>query len=195
MPARDLSAGIVARLGDRIVYPAFLYEGTFYSAGAEVLVNAWTGYGTLSWDSKSWAGQGNLLGISAIEESTDIRAIGFEVTLTGVKSANISLALQSGRQGKPGKIWLALFTAAHSGALADTPYQLRRGKLNVMRIEDSGEEGRIRVLYEGALAGLSVARERRYTHEDQQISHPGDLGFEYVPRLQDVKIPWGRASG
>ena len=109
MPARDLSAGVTARLGDRVVYPAMLYEGTFYSGGAEVLVNAWTGFGALSWNGKTWLGQGNLLGVSSIEESTDIRAIGFDVTLTGVKSSNISLALQSGRQGKPGKIWLALF--------------------------------------------------------------------------------------
>lgn len=190
MPARDLSSGITARLGDRVVYPAFLYEGEFNGGN----VNAWTGYGSLSWDAKTWLGQGNLLGFSEIEESTDLRAIGFSVTLTGAEAANLSLALASGRQGKSGKLWLALFTAPHAGALADTPYQLRRGKLNVMKIRDEGDTGQIFVAYEGTLATISRPRERRYTNEDQQIDQAGDLGFEYVPKLQDMVIPWGRQA-
>lgn len=194
MPVRDLSAGIIARLGDRVVYPALFYEGTFWSValGAEQLVNAWSGLGSFAWDSKTWSGQGNLLGVSTVEETGEIRAIGFSVRLTGQASTNISLALGAGRQGKPGTLWLGLLTQA--GALADTPYQLRRGRLNTMKTSDAGGEATIEVFYESVLAAPRRARPRRYTNADQQIDYPGDKGFEYIPALQDVKIPWGRTS-
>lgn len=194
MPVRDLSAGIIARLGDRVVYPALFYEGTFWSVSlaAEQLVNAWSGLGSFSWDSKTWLGQGNLLGLSTVEETSEIRAIGFSVRLTGQTSTNISLALAAGRQGKAGKIWLGLLTQA--GALADTPYQLRRGRLNTMKTTDDGGAAQIEVFYEGVLAAPRRSRPRRYTHADQQIDYAGDKGFEYIPSLQDVRIPWGRAG-
>jgi hypothetical protein len=40
----------------------------------------------------------------------------------------------------------------------------------------------------------SRTRGRRYTHEDQQIEHAGDLGFEYVAGLADKEITWGTAK-
>lgn len=191
MPVRDLSAGVTARLGDRVVYPALFFEGTFWNVGlgVEQLVNVWSGLGPFSWDSKTWLGQGNLVGLSSVEESTQLDALGFVVSLSGQNSSNISLAKQGMRQGKPGKVWLALLTAA--GALADTPYRLKRGKLNIAVIDDNGPDCKISVTYGGLLSDQR-ARERRYTHEDQQIDYPGDLGFQYVPLLQDMTIPWGR---
>ena len=38
---------------------------------------------------------------------------------------------------------------------------------------------------------LKRSRERRYTHDDQQIDFPGDLGFEFVPKLQELNLVWG----
>ena len=30
-----------------------------------------------------------------------------------------------------------------------------------------------------------------YTDADQQADYPGDRGFEFVPALQTMSIPWG----
>ena len=38
------------------------------------------------------------------------------------------------------------------------------------------------------LIDLTVARTWRYTHENQQVLYPGDLGFEYVTSIQDRAI-------
>jgi hypothetical protein len=186
---RTIPAAITARLGDRVVYPVLLYEGTFFSAGAEVLLNLWSGFGDLVYDGKTWIGGGNLLGVTPVEETTEMRAIGFTVSLNGQSSANISTALQSVRQGKPGKLWLALLDQA--GAVLDKQI-LKRGKLDVVVIEDSGADCRISVTYEDVLIDLERPRERKYTHEDQQLDYPGDKGFSAVPMLQDLQIQWGR---
>lgn len=191
---RDLSAGVVARLGDRVVYPALFYEGVFWSAslGTEQTLNLWSGLGSFAWDGKTWLGAGNLLGCSPIEESDEIRAIGFTISLAGQNSQNISLVKQGTRQGKPGKIWLGLLTAA--GVLADEPYLLKRGKLDVAVIDDEGELCKISVNYEDRLIDLERSRERRYTSADQQLDYPADLGFDQVAALQNLDLPWGQVD-
>lgn len=194
MTARDLSAGVETAIQAGVVYPALLYEGEFYSAGSPSVqyLRLWTGVGTLTWDSKTWTGGGTLLGISPLEETRDVKAVGFTVTVSGIESAKVSLALQSVRQNKPGTLWLACFNAA--GALIADPYRLRDGRFDIAVIEDNGETCTIAAQYEDRTIDLDRARDRRYTHEDQQIDYPGDLGFEYVAALQDMQIMWGGAA-
>lgn len=49
----------------------------------------------------------------------------------------------------------------------------------------------IELMYEDRLVDLERPRERRYTHEDQQIRLVGDKGFDQVPELQDAQDTWG----
>jgi hypothetical protein len=39
---------------------------------------------------------------------------------------------------------------------------------------------------------LGTPRNWRYTHENQQVLHPGDRGFEHVTAIQDREVTWGR---
>lgn len=191
MAERDLSAAMLAAIAAGTVRPAIFYEGEFVDgAEAPSFLRFWTGVGSITWDGYTWTGGGNLLGISALEETTDLKAVGFSVTLSGMPSSLISLALGNVRQGKPGKLWLALFDA--SWAMIADPYPLKRGRFDIAPIEDNGETCTISANYEDRLIDLERPRDRRYTHEDQQLDYPGDKGFEYVPSLQDMDIPWGR---
>lgn len=187
MAARDLTSAMATAIAAGTVRPAIFMEGEFASSQ---FVRLWTGVGTYAWNGYGWTGGGQLLAVSAIEETADNKAVGFVVTLSGMPSANISLALQSARQGKPGKLWLALFNAA--GALIVDPYLMRRGRFDVMVIDDAGDTCTIQAQYEDRLIDLERPRGRRYTNADQQIDYPDDLGFEYVPSLQDMSIVWGR---
>lgn len=184
MAARDLTAGMLTAIQAGAVRPALLYEGAFDSGGTPQYVRLWTGMGNLTWDAKTWVGGGHLLGISPITESTKTEAVGFEVTVSGMPSTRISLALSSARKNKPGSLWLALFDA--SGAVIADPYLLQSGRFDMIPIEDSGDTCTITVRYEDRLIALQKPRERRYTHEDQQLRSAGDLGFEYVQGLQDA---------
>jgi len=189
MASRNLTAPMLAAIAAGTVRPGLLYEGEFVSGGSPAFLNLWSGVGLLSWDSKTWTGGGQLMGLSPIEESRQMSAVGFTVTLSGMPSSLIATALANVRQGRPGKLWLALFDAA--GAIIADPYPLQSGRLDVSLIEDAGETCTISVQYESRLVDLERARERRWTHEDQQIDHVGDLGFEYVAALQDMQITWG----
>lgn len=196
MNERDLPTYFSSAIEDPVVYPHFLFEGTFLDADLDpVTLHLWTGLGQLSWDGEIWSGGGNLLGLSNLEESADTRAIGFSVSLSGQASSNISLALSSVQtsQGQEGKIWLALFTP--EGLLLDEPLLLKRGLLDVALMQDAGDKCVITVQYEDRLIDLQRARQRSYTDQDQKRDYPTDRGFEAVAALQDTKIPWGRPSG
>lgn len=189
--SRNLTAGMASAVQAAVVRPVLFYEGLFAASGSpsEQYLRLWSGYGQSSWDSKTWYGAGGLLQISPIEESARIEAPGFTVTLSGMPSTNQSLALNSGRKGFPGKLWLGLMDTA--GALIADPYQLEEGLFDFTVTEDDGETCTIVAQYESRLIELFKPRIRRYTPEDQKLDYPTDLGFDYVDDLQDRQLIWG----
>ena len=191
MTARNLTAGVASAITEGAVRPALLFEGVFDSGGSDTYLRFWSGVGDLSWDGHTWTGTGSLMAVSALEESSELRATGFSVSLSGMPSELISVALQGARQGRSGKVWLALFDA--SGALIADPYQLQAGKLDIMVTDNDGTKCTITAQYESNLIDLERPRERRYTREDQRIDHPDDQGFDYVPTLQEAVVVWGRS--
>lgn len=188
MAARDLTVDALAAIQAGRVIPAILYEGEFVD-GSEVTtyVRLWTGVGNLSWDSKTWMGGGQLLKISAIGESSRVKAIQFEVSMSGLPSDKIALALSYARRNKAGRLWLALFTAGSLVPIAD-PYLLKQGRFQQMPWDDSGATCTITVRYGDRLEALQRPRERRFTHEDQQLRLEGDGGFRFVEALQDAQF-------
>lgn len=190
MAERDATSAVIAAANAGTVRPVFFYEGEYVSLGVPAFVRLWTGVGTYAWDGKSWLGGGQMLSISSLEETSDLKAVGFSVRLSGAKSELISIALQSMRQNRPGKIWIGFFDAA--GALIADPYMIKRGLFNIAPIQDNGADCIIEVQYEDRLIALERPRERRYTPEDQALDRPGDRGFDQVTALQDIEFLWGR---
>lgn len=183
----DLSAAFLAELDSLVKRPAFFYEGEF----ATSTVRFWTGVGQITWDSKEWTGAGQLAGISAIDESGKLKANGITVSISGVPASLLSLVLQEVRQNKSGKVWLAFLTETNE-VVAD-PALAFTGLLDVPTIQDDGNTLAITIAYENKLRDLERPRELRYTNESQQTLFPGDLGFEYVPSLQEWNGVWGRS--
>lgn len=167
-----------------MVYPVIFMEGEFATGTARY----WTGYGSIPWNGQTWVGLGNLVALSPIDEGTAISARGFSVSLNGQSQADLALALGACRQGAPGRFWFGTLDAA--GAVIADPYLIRRGRLDVASGSESGEEAVITVGYEDRLIDLERPREFRYTTESQRLFHLADLGFAFVPSLQDAVDVW-----
>jgi hypothetical protein len=185
--SRTLPTGLASAVAAAKLTPIFLVKlewptGTVY---------AWTGYGSISWDSQTWVGTGHVGAISEVRESRDGAANGITLSLAGIPSGNITLALANDTQGQPGKVYFGVL--AENGTLAIDPYLIFDGVIDVCPIEDSGDTCIISVQLEKELIDTR-SRGRRYTHEDQQIDHSGDLGFEYVAGLADKVVNWGTAT-
>jgi len=182
--ARELTAGMQAEVQAASLRPVVFYEGEFASG----TLRLWSGLGTKSWNGQSWLAAGNLLGISEIAETAEIRSVAFTCSLSGNISALIAIALAEARLGKPGKVWFGTLDA--SGAVTADPYLAFSGRLDVPTIDDAGAACTIAIRYESRLADLQRSRERRWTHDDQQIDHPGDRFFEYQEGLVGQVLLW-----
>lgn len=184
--ARALTSAMLSAMATGNLRPLIFYEGEF-SGGT---VRLFTGYGSIEWDGHTWTGSGQMLTISAIQESSDLQAINFTVSLNGQLSSLLAIALGQVRRGKPGSVWLGLLDDA--GSLIADPFLCFRGRADKPDIVPDPENAIIAVAYESRLIDASRRRERRYTSEDQQSDYPTDKGFDYVPVLQDTQFTWGR---
>src|SRR5688572_29641023 len=111
---RDLTPEMLEAIQAGTVRVRFFYEG-FYKTG---VVRYWTGLGPIEWDGKTWTGQGHVLSLSNIEETTDVKANGISISLSGVKESSVALVLAEGERSKTGKIWLALMYPDDSSAFS-----------------------------------------------------------------------------
>lgn len=153
-------------------------------------VRAWSGVGTLSWDGATWTGVGTFGEIAAIEETLDVRATGGEFRLSGVPSELLLEVSQTPLQGRPVKLWLG-FMAEDWQSLAAEPVLLFQGRMDTLDLTDGANTAVIVLRAENRLRDLERPRLRRYTTEDQVTEFPGDLGFAFVPELQEAEIHWG----
>ena len=107
---------------------------------------------------------------------------GVKVSLTGIPSEIIAIALNYEYRNRPCHVYLGAVSLADPNTLVGDPLVEVGGRMDVMSIEDS------------ASSDLARARERRFTNEDQQVEYPNDRGLEYVAGLQDKSVSWGIAE-
>jgi len=167
--------------------PLLLYEGTFDPTVVRLANTA----RDVSWDSKTWLANGYLHVPEGGGESAELEPIGFEVVLSGVPSDLLSIVLGEARQGLPGNVWFGFFDS--DWQVVDDPYLLWSGKFDTANINETPTGSVITLSYESDLADLDRPIELRWTHETQRHFYPDDLGFVYVPQLQDWDGFWGKS--
>ena len=209
--SRDLSQVTIENLEDDVVYPFFAVELLF---DGDNTLRMWTGVGTLTLeDGTEWVGTGNLLNVSAIEETAEMAVKGATITLSGVPSELLSLALSEPYQGRVCNIYFGTFSVGkllqEDGAFilfedgskillqtGSTGFnQLFSGYMDQMNIADGGDTATVELMVENRLIDLERARVARFTSGYQKSIYAGDLGLDFVEDLQDKDIVWGRSSG
>jgi len=182
--SRDLTTAVQNQLSADELEPFFAVKLNFDSGDLRL----WTGYGDITVDSETYTGGGQLLDISEIEETVETAARGITMSLNGVDSSLVSLALTENYQTRSAKVYLGVLS---SGAVVASPYQLFDGRMDVLSIDDSGDTATITMTAESRLIDLERPRLRRYTSEDQKLRHPTDTGLDFVAALQEKEIAWG----
>lgn len=194
--SRDLSSGVSSTLNDDVIYPFFAVElnfdsGTFTAADGTTqdrVLRLWTGLGTLTYDGNQYFGTGNMLDISSIEESTEIAAKGATITLSGVPSQVVSLALSEQYQGRECTIYFGMTSSQSSLTEVFTGY------MDQMSIDEGPESSTVQLTVENKLIDLERPRVGRFTSEYQKSIYSEDKGFDFVESLQEQKLTWGRAG-
>jgi hypothetical protein len=107
MGTRTLPADIATRLGNEEVRPFYAVEMEFDSDQ----VNLWTGNGTIVIDGKTYIGTGLAMEISDVEETAQIEAKGLTITLSGIASSILSLAITEPYQGRACRVYYGMHVA------------------------------------------------------------------------------------
>lgn len=153
-------------------------------------VHYWNGYGQLTWDGKTWAGSGNVIAISATEESGIVQATGITVQLTGADAALADAVQNYVAFGKTGVCYFGLMDA--NGALIGDPCAIFTGVVDRCEISDENPDAPlIRISLENQMIALERSAGWRYTHEHQVRLHDGNTSLKHMTALQDMDLQWG----
>jgi hypothetical protein len=98
--SRSLTDGILSVLSAAEIQPFFAVELFFDTT----TLRMWTGLGDLVIEGTVYTGTGQLLQLSEISETAEIAATGANLTLSGIPSELLSLALSEPYQGRLCKI-------------------------------------------------------------------------------------------
>lgn len=186
MGNRQVTSGFLAELTAGLNRPFMLLEAVF---GATVLR-----YNTLSsditWDSKTWLGDGTFKALPTVSESSTVVAAGITVELAGEPAVLISTLLNNASHNSTGKVWLGFLNSSRQ-VIAD-PKQIFSGKLNTAPFVDGVDVASIKLNYESELINVLNNNEFRYNLKTQQITYPSDTGFKYMEALANWSGYWGK---
>ena len=207
--SRSLTDGILSVLSAAEIQPFFAVELFFDTT----TLRMWTGLGDLVIEGTVYTGTGQLLQLSEISETAEIAATGANLTLSGIHSELLSLALSEPYQGRLCKIYFGAIDANRvyltdedgnyilaedtsridiSTGDPDGIVEVFSGYMDQMNIDEGPETSTIAMSVESKLIDLERSRIRRYTDQSQKARYPNDRGFEFVEDLQDKQFNWGR---
>lgn len=152
----------------------------------------WTGVGNRTIAGNTYLGTGSLLKVDGIDEVNDLTAKGMTLTLSGLSSTILSMALTKQYQGREATVYWGVL------GVADV-VNVFSGLMDKMTILDQGETSTISLTVESKLIILERANPRRYTHASHLATvgtegylNSNDTIFKWVTRLADKQVPWGR---
>lgn len=205
---RPVSAGFNTILNQSTLTPYILIE-LLLDSGA---IRLWTGLNDLVFNGNTYTGAGTLLSLSSVEETAEISAKGISVSLSGLDSSVISLALAEPYQNRRANIYFGVIGTTNFILLEDGSYLIDfddskfilnnsylnefstqfSGLIDQMAINDTGETITISVSIESRLIDLERSKTWRYSSEDQKRVYPTDKGFDFVNDLKTKTLLWGR---
>ena len=188
--ARSLHSDTIAEVQTDSVIPYFM--ALVETGNGDVAV--WSGIGdivsSVSGSSITYIGVGEFAMISPMKESQDLAARGINLSLSGIPSALLSILLGDVEQGRSVSVFMGFFNESTRTTI-NNEFELFNGIVDIPSVAESGDTATIAISAANRLIDLGKVRVRRYTQEDQARDDVTDLGFEFVPSLQDKEILFG----
>lgn len=208
--SRGILQDFVNQLNRDTVFPFFTVQLHFDTAQ----LNFWSGLYDLQIGDTTYTGAGDLLEVSSIEETTELAAFGATLTMSGLDSSTVSLALQEPYQGRecnigfgvfngfsqPGSLQLEQgttdFVLLESGdkiLLEGNLYhvELFSGYMDMINVNEAPEGSTIQVQVENRMIDLERERSRRYNSATQKQKYPNDKGLNYAEDAANREVILG----
>ncbi|MFE8033848.1 hypothetical protein [Thiohalocapsa marina] len=147
---------------------------------------------TVRWNNQDWLGVGAIASIEPIKETESVQATGLKMSLSGVPTGLIAIALAEAVQGRPAKMWVAGITEA--GAIVADPVLEFEGRVDTLFIEDGQSTCSIGINVESRMADFQRPNTRRFNAATHEADYPGDKFFSHVVAMVEAQIVWPAKS-
>tara|TARA_R100000773_G_scaffold12525_1_gene11573 strand:- start:963 stop:1619 length:657 start_codon:yes stop_codon:yes gene_type:complete len=155
-------------------------------------IRIWTGDNDLTIGSETYTGVGTLLQIGEVEDNLELTSTNLSVSLAGMDSTVLNLALTENYQNR----FITLFLGFLSGGTDNVigTMTVFKGRMQSMSINDDPNGSIITIDAENRLIDLNRPSNLRYTKESQKFIDSSDNCFGRVQLLVDKEIIWGSTS-
>lgn len=190
---RTMGAGYSAAIAAEQAEYVHLLELEF--SGGTVRLS--TGTQNLSWNAFTWTAVGGLLDYGGVEETSDGRSQGIDLTLSGVDQAVVAILLGQNYRGRKVRVWQAHLDAV-AGTVKAAPQLLFEGtQVQPYEIQEdrdhSGGTVQVTTRIIGQL-GIDRVRGIKANLVSHQHHFPGDLFFQHASLLAGKTDYWGTTA-
>ncbi len=189
MSERSLTTAVKDAASSQVVAPFFAVSADFPSG----MVRIWAGVGELTFDSNTYEGVGEFLGIEAITETVDGSANGLALSLSGIPSDIRNPIIDDKYSGREAEVFMGCFDP-NTGEILDDPITIFKGHMDTDFLREDGKTSTITLRVESRIVDLLRSREHRYTLEGQHTlkGTTTDDGLEFMPTMQETQVKWGQ---
>jgi len=175
----DLQAGAQSAEFNYIVFAKLAFpSGTVY---------VHNGVGTYSFGGNDYTGVGAFGSIAAMEDTLDLESKPIKLLLSSISPEIIEAVKTDDVFGRDADIYLGSINA--HGELQGTPENWYSGHMETVEVA-IGEVDGVSLQLQSRASRLRLRSNKRYTIEDHQNEHTGDLGLEFLPYLMDAQVQW-----
>jgi hypothetical protein len=148
-----------------------------------------SGIGSVTLNSESYIGVGELGAIEAVREDSRLSMKGIKIQLSGVDTTKVDLSINESIRGRNATLYLG--TVDPETAVCNDYVEIFSGYMDSVQYVRSETEGAMSLAVESIMTQFDLPSVRRATNEDHQERYPGDKFFEYVRRVANTTLIWG----
>jgi len=150
---------------------------------------ACTGNRTYTFGGNSYLGIGEIAGIEGLAGSVDVAARQVTLTLSGVDASITQPILsRTNYKGRSAQVYRGLLDSNYD--LVDDPELRWSGRMDVGSVS-RGDTYTAQMVCEPLAARLLRPNTSRFSDEDHQTRHSGDLFYQLMPQMEKKDVIWG----
>ena len=185
---QGIDSSIINALAEDNTFP-FIAVKTFFDSGN---VRVWSGNNDATIEGETYLGAGSLISIGDIAETAELSSNGISITISGMDSTVLNLALTENYQNRKIIVLLGFL----DGGTDEVKGVLNAftGRMVSMNILDSTDSSTIVINAENRLIDMKRPSKLRYTSDSQKFISSTDTSVNRVLQMMDKEVVWGRKS-
>lgn len=143
----------------------------------------------VAYDSNTYEAQGSFLGITDVEENSDVVVSKTNIILSAIETNNMATYAQSSVINQSVEIYIAYLNPSTNAIIGD-PIQTFKGRVAGYNVNDARKTSTINLECANSFANFEKTNGRQTNEGSFRREHPTDRGMEFSDQMFDIS--WGK---